>query len=316
MLWEPADPVATLRDRFGLPDAAAAASWIAWTVSEGWDLDVERCDRIVMSDANALAWLSTSRGPRIVKWSVAPGRFPRLAAVARVVSALEGGPVPVSAPIRDREGRPQRETEGVSIGLQHPMPGRILDVDDPHQVRAAGATLGRLHRELVRIAPIEPALDPDGPVPGMRSRILTWLEQDREHLPAAWIDALRAMLPGAEPDTAPQLLHGDVRSTNLLWADGDVRGVLDLEEARVDHRLDELGRSAALLGTGFRQWEPITPAVRSEFLASYEAENPLSEAEAALLPAVALWYCLALVPSSGEGSSWWRAAEAELAARV
>lgn len=62
MLWEDLDPMRTLDARFGFRDAAAAGRWIARTVYDGWGLSVESCDRIVMSDYNALAWLTTPSG--------------------------------------------------------------------------------------------------------------------------------------------------------------------------------------------------------------------------------------------------------------
>lgn len=55
MLWEADDPRAALTTRFGFTDAAAAGRWVAATLVEGWGGHVGSCDRIVMSDRNALA---------------------------------------------------------------------------------------------------------------------------------------------------------------------------------------------------------------------------------------------------------------------
>ena len=43
-----------------------------------------------MSDSNALAWVSTSSGRLIAKWSIAPQRFVRLAALSRLTAWLDG----------------------------------------------------------------------------------------------------------------------------------------------------------------------------------------------------------------------------------
>jgi len=45
----------------------------------------------------------------------------------------------------------------------------------------------------------------------------------------------------------------------VLFAGADVAAVIDFEEARLDHRIDELARSAVLLGTRFHNWAPSHP---------------------------------------------------------
>ena len=51
-----------------------------------------------------------------------------------------------------------------------------------------------------------------------------------------------------------QLVHGvgGVRSSNVLCACSEIAALIDFEEARIDHCIDEATRSAVLLGTRFR----------------------------------------------------------------
>ncbi|MFC7375923.1 MULTISPECIES: phosphotransferase enzyme family protein [unclassified Brachybacterium] len=314
MLWERASPHDVLRDRFGFSDAQAASEWITETVRAVWGIDASDCTRIVMSDKNALAWLSSSSGSLVAKWSIAREKFERLDALSRIVSALADDDIPVSAPVVALDGRLQVEVDGVSLALQRKVPGQILDVDDPAQVYASGAVLGRLHHALAQAPDAGGVLaSPEG-VPSLSERIEAWLHGDRAHLPPQAIRTLRDALPDRGDDRPAQLLHGDFRSTNVLWSDGRISAVLDFDEARVDDRLDELARSAVLLGTKFTEWEPVTPDVRGEFLRGYESTNSLTDSELRWWRALVLWYTLAMVPISDTSSSWSHAAVEELSA--
>lgn len=318
MLWEQADPGLRLRDRFGLEDAAAASAWLTTALAGTWDIGVRACTRIVLSDTNALAWLDTSAGPLVAKWSVATERFARLEALSHVLARLARDGVPVSALLPTPDGRLQVEVDGVSPGLQREVAGAILDVGDPHQVHAAGAALARLHRHLADL-PDEiadaPALRiPEAP-PSLSRRLQDWLDAGRPHLPEAALRALRDGTPDDTEELPRQLLHGDFRSTNVLWEGGRISGILDLDEARRDHRIDEVARSAVLLGTRFTDWEPVTPAIRADFLRGYAGENPLTPTEARWWKPLVLWYSLAMVPRDAPGSSWARAVHEELADR-
>jgi homoserine kinase type II len=181
---------------------------------------------------------------------VVPGRFSRLAQVARLAIWLDGRGLPVSAPVRARDGRLQAEVDGVSIGVQRVIEGDLLDTADPAQVWAAGAVLARLHDAL--------AAYPDAdriPATAVASKPLTqrvsgWLEARAGHLPAAARDVLHGLVAAAPPDRlARQLVHFDFRCANILCAGNKVTAVIDFEEAQHDHRLVELARAAILLGT-------------------------------------------------------------------
>ncbi len=84
--------------------------------------------------------------------------------------------------------------------------------------------------------------------------------------------------------------------------------MIDFEEARFDHRIVELGRSAALLGTRFHDWGPVSLEARSQFLDGYQALRPLTAAEAAWWHAMVLWPSLTLVPAGEDRTGWASAA--------
>jgi len=105
-----------------------------------------------------------------------------------------------------------------------------------------------------------------------------------------------------------QLVHGDFRSANVLCAEEGIAAVIDFEEARFDHRIVELARSAVLLGTRFHDWGPVSSEVRSQFLDGYQSVRPLTADEAAWFPVLVLWPSLLMVPSGEDRAGWGAAA--------
>lgn len=309
MLWEASEPSAALEARFGFGDVSEACRWVATMVDRQWGVRVVSCDRIVISGTNALAWIGTSCGRMLLKWSVAPARFPRLAALARLTAWLGAEGLPVSAPLAALDGRVQVEADGASLGLQREIDGDVLDITQPRQVRAAGAALARLHEAL--------ALYPEtGQVPGLAApsadlagRVNGWLDSGPEPVPATAGDALRDLVADAHSDGLPtQLVHGDYRSSNVLCAGAGIAAVIDFEEARLDHRIVELARSAVMLGTRFRDWGPVSREVRATFLEGYQSERRLTPAEASWWDALVLWHSLVLIPSGQDPTGWGQAA--------
>ncbi|MFF0824582.1 phosphotransferase [Micromonospora haikouensis] len=305
MLWEAHDPHRALDARFGFGDARAAGRWVADVLDEHWGVRVDSCERIVMSDGNALAWVDTPSGRRLAKWSVLPDRFPRLAEVARLTSWLDGRGLPVSAPVPTRDGRLQVEADGVSLGLQRVIEGDLLDTTDRGQVRAAGAVLARLQDALAAYPHAERLTRLAVASPPLTQRITKWLDTSAAQLPAAARDALGGLVAGAPPDRLPrQLVHFDFRSANVLCAGREVTAVLDFEETRHDHRLVELARATILLGTRYHDWGPVPPEVHAHFLAGYQAVRPLTPAEAGWWDVLLLWQALAMVPPGEDPTGW------------
>lgn len=307
MLWEAHDPGRALADRFGFRDGTAAVRWLTDLLAEHWGVGTGSCERIVMSDGNALAWLTTSSGRLLAKWSVVPERFARLAEVARLTHWLDDRRVPVSAPIPALDGRLQVEAGRVSTGLQRVIDGELLDVTDPGQVRAAGVALAGLQKNLAAYPDQVAALA--GTPLSLPERITGWLDSRPSPVPAPARDTLRTLVAGAPPDRMPrQLVHFDFRSANLLCTDGGISAILDFEEARYEHPLAELARAATLLGTRFRDWGPVPSAVRDEFLSGYRSVRPLSPAETTWLNILLLWQAMVMVPPGDDPTGWGPAA--------
>lgn len=313
MLWEAQDPHHALYGRFGFSDGQAAGRWVADTLDKHWGFRIDSCERIVMSDGNALAWVGTPSGRLLAKWSVTPERFPRLAETARLTNWLYGRGLPVSAPVPARDGRLQVEVGRVSMGVQREIVGDLLDTADLNQVRAAGAVLAQLQDALAAYPDADqiPALA-DAAKP-LRARVTDWLDTRANHLPVAARDTLRGLVATAPPDRLPrQLVHFDFRSANILCARGEVAAVLDFEEVRHDHRLVELARAAVLLGTRYHNWGPVPAEVRTEFLAGYQAVRPLTAAEAGWWDILLLWQGLAMVPPGDDPTGWGPSALSQL----
>lgn len=317
MLWEAHDPHRALDARFGLRDAASAGRWVAAALDGYWGVRVRSCERIVISDHNALAWVGTPAGRLLAKWSVVPERFPRLAETARLTHWLAARGLPVSAPLPASDGRLQVEFGGVSMGLQREIAGELLDTADPDQVRAAGAVLARLQDALAEYPDADRIAALAGPSVPLAAQVTGWLDADPEHVPAAARDALRGLVADAPRDRLPtQLVHRDFRAANILCAGAEVAAVIDFEEAGIEHRVVELARSAVLLGTRFRNWGPVSAGVRADFLAGYRSVRRLTPVEAGSWDVLLLWQALAIVPPGDDPTGWGRSALDHLAERA
>lgn len=311
MLWERADPTQVLRSRFGFMDADAAEHWVVRALERWWNVRVVACERIVMSDHNALAWVTTAGGRMLLKWSIAPERFERLAFAADLTTWLADRDLPVSAPVRTLDGRVQVEDDGVSMGLQHVIDGSLLDVRDPARVHAAGATLARFHDALrdspdpARAAGVRPP-----PIP-LVQQVEGWLDGAPTHVPDRARVALRRLLAPAPSDGLPvQIVHGDYRAANVLCADSDVVAVIDFEDLRLDHRIVELARSAVLLGTLFHDWGPVPATVHRQLLDGYRSVSALTADELVWWDVLVLWNTMLFVPPGDDPTGWGAAAEA------
>jgi homoserine kinase type II len=313
MLWEASDPREALETRFGFGDGAEAYRWVVTMLEKHYGVRVDSCDRIVISDHNALAWIGTSSGRMLMKWSVVTARFPRLAALVRLTAWLEAEGLPVSAPVATLDGRLQVEADGASLGLQREMDGDILDINQSCQVREAGAKLAELHDALAMYPEADQVPGLAAPSAHLADQINGWLDSCPNHVPATACYILRRLVADAHPNSLPtQLVHGDYRSANVLYAVPGIAAVIDFEEARFDHPIVELARSAVMLGTRFRDWAPVSPEVRATFLDGYQSKRRLTLAETSWWDALVLWYSLLLVPSGQDPTGWGQAALSQL----
>lgn len=313
MLWESVDPQEALTRRFGFADAGRVADWVTTVFARTWGVQVISCDRVVISAGNALVWITSSNGRMILKWSVVPALFPRLADVARLTSWLGRRGLPVSAPVPALSGHLQVEVGGLSVGLQSVVEGSLLEVDDLAQVHAAGAVLARLHLAMAEY-PGAGRLGPGGQGESapLRTRVDSWLETGAGDHVAPRGASLRRRLGSLPPDSAlppAQLVHLDFRSANVLCEADQIVAVLDFEEAGVDYSVNDLAKSAVLLGTRFRHWGPVSSEAHDALVAGYQAVRELSCAEAAWLQPLLLWRTLQQVPKGGDPTGWAESAE-------
>lgn len=314
MLWESDVPTVALQQRFGFSDAQSAGLWVAEVLEAHWGIEVNSCDRLVMSDRNALVWVLCPDGPLIAKWSVDPERFKRLSAIARLTAWLGSHGLPVSAPVTALDGKAQVQLGDASMGLQQEIDGEHLDVDDADQVHAGGAALARLHGALESYPDSEDlATQLPNPEP-LAARIDQWLETAGEHVPPEACAALRKLSADAPREPAGrQFVHGDIRSANILCRGPAVTAFLDFDEVRLDLRIDEMARSAVLIGTQFHNWGPVTAEVRTTFLAGYQSVQSLSLGERQWWDVLVLWYSLAFIPTGDDPTGWRLAALDHLA---
>ncbi len=240
MLWESGDPAAALSARFGFTDTDHAVSWLGGEVGGSWARGLERCDRLVISAGNLLAWLTVDGQQIIAKCSVDPARFSRLAEVDALVAWLDSERIPVAAPIASRDGRLRVEREGYSLGLYPLVGGDLLDVGDAGQVEAAGRMLARLHEALAAY-------------------------------PRAFGGS--SMLPNR------QLVHGDFRSANVLHDGSGITAVLDFEEVTSSSRVSDLAKATVLLGTRYHDWGATSRETRDSFVTAYSDVVPLTSAQ-------------------------------------
>jgi homoserine kinase type II len=313
MLWESVDPHEALASRFEFADAGQLAAWVTAELTDTWGVEVTSCDRVVISAGNALVWITSSTGRMILKLSVRPSLFARLANVARLTSWLDRHGLPVAAPLPALNGELQVERNGFSMGLQSVVEGSMLDADNLAQVHAVGAELARLHLALAEYpdaAPLGPGGQAD-PTP-LRTRVEGWLHSTAGDRVASLAESLRRRLACLPSDTTlppPQLVHLDIRSANLLCNGDRVSAILDFEETGIDHPIDDLAKAVVLLGTRFRHWGPVPPETHATLVAGYRAVRELSSPEAAWLRPLILWRTLRLVPAGDDPTGWAESAE-------
>lgn len=315
MLWEQGtDPVRALRDRFGFEHPEALCAWLGRTLVEHWALEVDNCERVLLSDHNALVWAGTHRGTFVVKICASETHFERLATVAGIVAELATAGVPVAAPLPSREGEVRVVTRTskrpLSLTVAPVVSGAFLDMADLDGAHAAGAALAQLHRATAHLNHALPGDEARGREPALGTR-LGLAEQDsaRAKAPraAAELDGLLAELP--DLDDAVQVVHNDYRGANVLMHSSRVAAILDFDEVRVDHPVCDLGRAMVLMATRFTTWDPTPPPVQRALVQGYTSVLPLGDLQTGWLRAVTLRLGIASIPSGPDPARWAEAVE-------
>ncbi len=152
---------------------------------------------------------------------------------ARIMTALETGPVPVPEILAFSE---DPVIDGRPFVLMSKVPGdrlnSVLDTIGPHGLmRAAFDTI-----DLISSVPVPETGIADEPVTDPTSEVSRWAKL-RERAPAELLSrapALESKLLAARPAVAQaRLVHGDYHPGNLVFRDGAVVAVLDWEIAHL-----------------------------------------------------------------------------------
>jgi Ser/Thr protein kinase RdoA (MazF antagonist) len=307
MLWESTDPQQALQERFRLDSFDDAVSWLSKALAQVWAIEVEACDRILISDNNAIAWVRTDQGALVAKWSRAQPLFARFTAVADLLRALHEQGVPVASPLTSVDGQHRvivdSGTLALSMTVQPQIDGDLLDTTDETAVRQAGACLASLHIALAtyrddRLIEAPRAQD-------LRERIEKWLDHDDTGIAPAASARLRELTaPLAPIDTEPQLIHNDYRASNILTAGSEVLAVIDFDEIAWDYCISDIANAFVLLSTRFTKWQPTPASVRETFLAGYESVRPLTSLESQWLQPVLLLRGIRAIPAGDDPAGW------------
>ncbi|WP_328992795.1 phosphotransferase [Kribbella sp. NBC_01245] len=307
MLWESVEPGSALQERFGLDSFDEAVSWLTKVLAEAWAIDVLACDRIIISDQNAIAWVRTDQGALVAKWSRAQEKFARFTVIADLLQALRTQGVPVAPPLPSVDGQLRVVTYSgsspLSMTVQPEVDGDLLDTTDEIAVHQAGASLATLHGALAvhrdgRLIEANQPLD-------LRQRIETWLDHGDAGVAPAASARLRdqvASLP--QIDSEPQLIHNDYRASNILTAGSAVVAVIDFDEVTWDYCVRDLANTFVLLSTRFTRWQPTPASVRNTFLEGYQSVRPLTLLEHQWLQALVLWRGITAIPAGDDPAGW------------
>jgi len=211
----------------------------------------------------------------------------------------KGWPVPVPIPAGSGETVLVHDS-----GLWSAMPfleGAPRESTGAAAYRITGRLLGRFHRDLSDF-PVEgqrPGLgktweldvlvEPAGA--GTFNALLAALARDHADLAAKVrrqrYRNLRELARLHYPDLPDRPIHGDFHRSNLLFSDGELTGVLDFDQCR----LDALACDLAPLLVPF---QPLEIPHAAALLDGYQAVRPLSDLEWAILPALGraslLWW--------------------------
>ncbi|MDQ0680701.1 homoserine kinase type II [Arthrobacter pascens] len=307
MLWESTEPRSALKKRFDLDSFDEAVSWLTKVLAEAWAIDVQACDRIIISGHNAIAWVRTNRGALVAKWSRDQERFGKFEAIADLIQALHKQGVPVAAPLASVDGQRRVIIGSFSITVQPHIDGEFLDTTADTAVRRAGACLARLHAALAtqRDSRLNGFGRHTGTSLDLRRRIETWLQHEDTGMAPAASARLRTHLASLPRiDSQPQLIHNDYRAANVLTSGSEIIAVLDFDEVALDYCVSDLANAFVLLGTRFTNWQPTPARARDALLDGYESVRPLTVLEHQWLHALVLLRGIQAIPPGDDPAGW------------
>ena len=202
-----------------------------------------------------------------------------------------GWPVPVA--LAARTGGTVLETGGRLWSAAQFLPGTPGTPDSAAGYQIQGRLLARIHRDLASFPRAE-----QRPGLGKAWELDAWVAAAgagtfndlvgtfaAEHPDVAGLirrqryRSLRELSRLRYPDLPDLPVHGDFQRFNLLWRDGQVTGILDFDQSRLDAQLCDI---AVVL----MPFMPLDLKFARAFLDGYETVRPLTSTEWALLPAL------------------------------
>lgn len=184
---------------------------------------------------------------------------------------------------------PNDDLLGTPFIVMERLPGRVFLVWEPHNsfpceaasIRelwlAAAQTLARLHKVDWRTA----LPDWEAPRP-LREELEYWTPLLRHAQEREWFEAgneLHELLATDVPEAGPVgVVHGDFQPGNILYVDGEFKGVIDWELASIGSQGLDVGW--LLMISDSRGWDPawrpVAPVSRDDLISDYrEAGGPV-----------------------------------------
>ncbi len=291
----PHPPPESVLEAFGLSGRAVAriesglinTHWVG-SSNEGERVVLRRCNEL--RTAAAVAWEQ-----RLVELAAAKGW-------------------PVAVPRRASDGQTLVADAGHLWSVSPFLEGVVEADPSPAMYHIRGRLLGRLHHDLA-------AFDLAGQRPdfGKTWELDAWLAPSnagsfnellatfaQEHADLASLIRrqryrnLRELSRLHYPDLPDLPIHGDFQGSNLLWHEGRLTGLLDFDFSRRDALICDLA-------TVLTPFQPLALPFAGPLIEGYQSSRPLSDAEWALLPALAraglIWWVALLLAGWRSGTN-------------
>lgn len=298
-------------DRAHLPPAAAeleqaydVGRWLGW-------------ERLRQGATNVSLLVRAASGAYVLRRSNAKKSRAGIAFELRLIEHLRAHGYPAPVVVRTRRGDGYVEHEGALYLMTQFISGAAYDRNDPRHLHMAGRSLGLYHR-IARGLPTPHYRRPGPALTGLaataavrfpavaraaggllppddQKRLEHHLALIRDHVTDVE-QAMRAVYP-----SLPSLvIHGSFGPTALLFAGGEVVGVLDYDRATREVRALDLAYTLRALcrvrgSASGGYWRALDYQRCQALLAGYREVEPLPEPEVAAVPLVLRGYRLLTV---------------------